>query len=372
MKIAILTRHAIANYGSLLQAFATEEIFRDLNTTPVIIDYIRTDETPENTTKVLLSKSQRWNKNVLTKAIYYIVQYPDHVIYGKRFREFQKQWLTLTKRTYSSSEELKKSKLTADIYCTGSDQVWGNIGSDRYDPTYFFNFVPEASKKISLAASLGYSELPDDIVPFYKKALDSYKEISVREKSAFALFSAITDTPIYQILDPTLMYERKRWEKKVEKIKEKNYVLLYQLNANKEMDRYAVEFAKRAGKTLIRVSPEFHNFARPGKFCYLPSPGKFLSLIKNADYMITDSFHGTAFAINFNTQFIDVFPKEKSTRNRSILELTGLMNRVLTDFNDFSFIENRIDFKRVNQVINEEREKSLSIIRKMIDWGRGV
>lgn len=85
---------------------------------------------------MLLSKSQRWNKNALTKAIYYIVQHPDHVIYGKKFRKFQKQWLSLTKRTYSSGEDLKKSKLTADIFCTGSDQVWGNIGMDRYDPVY--------------------------------------------------------------------------------------------------------------------------------------------------------------------------------------------------------------------------------------------
>lgn len=367
MKVAILTRHAIANYGSLLQAFATEEIFRDLNTTPVIVDYIRPDETPENTTKVLLSKSQRWNKNALTKAIYYIVQHPDHVIYGKKFRKFQKQWLSLTKRTYSSGEELKKSKLTADIFCTGSDQVWGNIGTDRYDPVYFLDFVSEPRKKISLAASLGYSELPDDLIQFYKKALDSYSEITVREQSAFSLFTGITNTTIHQVLDPTLLYERKRWEKKTERIKAKNYVLLYQLNANKEMDKYAAEFAKRAHKILIRVSPELHNFARPGKFCYLPSPGKFLSLIKNADYMITDSFHGTAFAINFNTQFIDVFPKEKSTRNRSILELTGLMDRVLTDYNDFSFIDNKIDFKRVNQLIDEERKKSLDIIKKMIE-----
>ena len=83
--------------------------------------------------------------------------------------------------------------------------------------------------------------------------------------------------------------------------------------------------------------------------------------------MITDSFHGTAFAINFNTQFIDILPGETKTRNQSILELTGLYDRVLNDYNDFSFIENKIDFSSANQKIADERIKSLNILKEMIE-----
>ena len=366
MKIAIITRHAITNYGSLLQTFATEEILRDLGVDVITIDYVRSDETPENATKLLLKKSKRWNKNAFTRAVYYLVQQPDHVFAGRRFRKFQKEWLSLSEKGYSSIDELKQDVLDADVFCTGSDQVWGNIGSEEYDPAYFLEFVPRTKKRISIAASLGISTLSDNAERYYKVALDSYYAITVREKSAFDLISDITTKEIHQILDPTLLYEKKRWEQKIESMNLNGYVLLYQLNANLKMDSYAENFAKKVGKTLLRVSPELHNGAKSGKFVFLPTPGQFLYLIKNADYMITDSFHGTAFAITFNTQFIDVFPPEKSTRNRSILELTGLMDRVLTSFDDYSFSEKRIDFTHVNEIIHDERIKSLDIIRNMI------
>ncbi len=365
MKAAIITRHAIANYGSLLQAFATEEIIRDIGVDPVIIDYVRTDERPENATKLLLKKSSKWGKNILTKGIYFIVQHPDHVLMGRAFRKFQKEWLTLTPDTYASFDELKNGKIMADIYCTGSDQVWGDIGTELYDPAYFLRFVPDNCKKISIAASMGYSTIPENVVLDYKKAFDSYYSITVREKNAEKLISGLTDIDVQQILDPTLLYKDTYWENKIEKLDYHDYVLLYQLNANPEMDRYAERFAKKCGKKLIRVSPELHNCLRPGKFVYLPTPGKFLALIKNADYMITDSFHGTAFAINFNTQFVDFFPKKKSSRNKSILELTGLMDRVVTDYNDYGYIEKKIDFAPVNRIIADERKKSLDIIQNM-------
>ena len=366
MKAAIITRHAISNYGSLLQAFATEEILRDMGIDPVTIDYIRTDERPENIPKLLLHNSTKWNKNLLTRGIYYLIQQPNHVMMGRAFRRFQKEWLTLTPDTYASFEELKQSGITADVYCTGSDQVWGDIANDLYDQAYFLRFVPDNCKKVSIAASMGYTTIPEEIVLNYKEALDSYHTITVREKSAAELLSGLTDVDVQQILDPTLLYEAVRWEKKTERSDLRNYVLLYQLNANPEMDYYAEQFAKKCGKKLVRVSPEYRNRLKSGKFVYLPTLGKFLALLKNADYMITDSLHGTAFAINFNIQFVEFFPKKKSTRNRSILELTGLMDRVVTDQNDYGYIEKKIDFTPVNRVIAAERKRSLEVIRKMI------
>ena len=157
------------------------------------------------------------------------------------------------------------------------------------------------------------------------------------------------------------------WSKLIKADIQKGYVLLYQLHSNPAMDSYAEEFAKKAGLKLIRLTPLFHRTFKSGKAVYLPDISSFLSYIKNADYMITDSFHGTAFAINFNTQFIDILPGETKTRNQSILELTGLYDRVLNDYNDFSFIENKIDFSSANQKIADERIKSLNILKEMIE-----
>lgn len=366
MKVYILTRHAICNYGSLLQSYATEQIFHQLGCEAVTLDYQREDERPKNVTKLLLAKSQRWNKNFLTKLIYYLVQYPDHVLMGWRFRKYQNEWLRLSEKMYSTVSEKELEELTADLFCTGSDQVWGEIGTEAYDPVYFWSGLAKGKKKISLAASLGYTELPVELIQFYKKELDSYFAITVREKDTVELLSQITQTSIYQCLDPTILLGRESWENLTVLVKEKDYVLLYQLNANQEMDDYAVRLAKRIGKKLVRVSPELHNLTKQGKFVYLPTPEYFLSLVKNADFMVTDSFHGTAFAIIFNTQFVDVFPNRKSNRNQSLLELTGLMNRVVTDYHDFSAVDRKIDFRLVNGIIEMERKKSMEILKARV------
>ena len=100
-------------------------------------------------------------------------------------------------------------------------------------------------------------------------------------------------------------------------------------------------------------------------FC--PKLSVFLSYIKNAKYMLTDSFHGTAFAINFNIQFLEILPNNKTgVRNQSILQLTGLQDRIVTDFNDFSMAEKRIDYIRVNKVLEEERVKSVEKLKDII------
>lgn len=119
-------------------------------------------------------------------------------------------------------------------------------------------------------------------------------------------------------------------------------MLLYQLNANHEMDEYAKQFADKAGLKLLRVSVEAHNCMRVGKFKLCLSPFKFLSYIANAEYMITDSFHGTAFAIMFNRQFVEVLPKEKIARNLSVLKQFGLEDRILNSLGDFSYINQKL------------------------------
>ena len=83
--------------------------------------------------------------------------------------------------------------------------------------------------------------------------------------------------------------------------------------------------------------------------------------------MITDSFHGTAFALNFNKQFIEILPNTKTgSRNQSILNLTGLADRIVTDYEDFSIANRKIDYVKVNNILQREREKSLNIIKKML------
>lgn len=358
MKVAIITRHAICNYGSFLQTYALQKEIDKLGHEAVIIDYIREDEEYHKRINVALKKSGKWNKNVLTRLVYKLSRYPETVLMEKKFASFRNNLLHMTK-LYTSLEELKQDKPQADVFCTGSDQVWGPISLDSYDPAYFLEFTKEQDTRIAYAASFGKKKFDEESRRFYKEALQKYDVISVRENSAVSVIRDLGIENVQQVLDPTLLLNAEEWSKLITKDIKGKYVLVYQIHANPAMDKYAEEFARRVKLPVLRVSFYLHQITRAGKLVYLPDVGTFLSYIKNATYMITDSFHGTAFAINFNTQFVNVVHDETATRNQSLLQLTGLTDRIITDKTDFSIINKKIDFEPVNAVIEQNRKESI-------------
>ena len=253
------------------------------------------------------------------------------------------------------------------MYMTGSDQVWGPVENGTYDSAYCLSFTDETDKKIAYAASFGRTEMTKDIEAFFQKWLSQYRHIGVREDSAVSLLNKMGIDSV-QVLDPTLLLDSAFWSKLAKPVREKNYVLVYQLHNDKRVGVYALRVAKSLGLPLIRVSTSFHQISREGKFVWCPDIGQFLSYIKNAACMITDSFHGTAFAINFNTPFVEVLPNNKTgTRNMSILKLTGLSDRILCDDKDITLAKQKIDYSRANQIIEEKRQDSLNVLKNMIE-----
>ena len=366
MKVAVITRHAITNYGSLLQAFATQQVIENLGHECEIIDYVREDESYTQHEKTLLARKPEWNRNPIKRAIYLALRQPESIASGKKFEAEQSKYLHLTKR-YTSTEALLEDKPIADVYITGSDQVWGPVENGTYDSSYCLSFNDEADKRIAYAASFGRTEMTEDNETFFKKWLSQYRHIGVREDSAVNILSSMGIDSV-QVLDPTLLLDSVFWSKIARPIKDKRYILVYQLHNDKRVGEYAAQVAKSFGLPLIRVSASFHQISREGKFVWCPDIGKFLSYIKKAECMITDSFHGTAFAINFNTPFVEVLPNNKTgTRNMSILKLTGLSDRILMDDNDITLAKQKINYSGANQIIEQKRKESLSMLKNMIE-----
>ena len=365
MKTSVITRHAISNYGSLLQTIATQRLIEGLGHSCEIIDYIRRDETYRDQEKTLL-KGKTYNTSFLKRSAYLALRQPESIAAGKHFEKMQKQYLHLTKR-YSSLAELEQDRPRSDIYMTGSDQTWGPVMDGSYDSAYCLSFTGDKDRRVAFAASFGRTKFTPEIEAYYKKYLSRYEAISVREDSAVQLLNA-WGIEAKQVLDPTFVVERTVWERLVKPIKlqSKKYILVYQIEHNRKMDEYAKKAAKRAKLPLVRVSAYLHQITRGGRFVYCPDVGEFLSYIKNAACLITDSFHGTAFALNFNTSFVEVLPGETSTRNMSILRLTGLTDRVLQNDSDFDLAMRPIDFTYANRVLAEKRGESLSVLKEML------
>lgn len=365
MDIKVITRHAPSNYGSLLQSIATIKIIERLGHKCEIINYIRNDERGLRAITTPLKNKKEWSGNIIKRIAYILLRYPEESIAERKFDKMRSKYLKLTERCTNISE---LSELNADTFMTGSDQVWGPTLNGKYDEAYFLSFVKNASK-VAYAASFGRTEFTDKTKTEYKKLLSKYDAIAVREDSAVQLLMDMNVNCIGQVLDPTLLLTGEEWEKYVDdnnKIKGE-YVLVYQLHNNPVLSDYAIKFAKSYNLPLYRVSPTFHQFRRGGKFLYLPDIGHFLSYIKNCKYFITDSFHGTAFALNFNKQFFEILPNNKTgSRNQSILRLTGLENRIIYDFDDFSLVDDNIDYDKVNSIISNERVKSIKILKDLL------
>lgn len=366
MRIAVITRHAITNYGSLLQAFATQQVLENMGHTCEIIDYIREDEHYHNLEKTLVSQKDNWSNNPIKKIAYLAIRQPESLLSGRRFENEQRKWLHLTKR-YTSIEQLTKDKPRADIYLTGSDQVWGPVANGTLDKSYFLAFTSEHDKRIAYAASFGRTDFSMENEKFYKETLKKYSHISVREDSALKIINSYGMDSV-QVIDPTLLLDSKFWRKYTHAIKPSKYILLYQLHNDKRLGAYAKKVAAEMNLPLIRISPSLHQIIREGRLIWCPSIRTFLSYIMNATCMITDSFHGTAFAINFNIPFVEVLPNNgTTTRNISILKMTRLSEQILLNDNDIECAKRVIDFQNVNNILKHKRAESISILKRMIE-----
>ncbi len=363
MDVKVITRHAPSNYGSLLQSIATIRKIESLGHKCKIIDYLREDESGLNIILTPLKQKQGWNNNIAKKLIYIALRYPGEYLAERKFNKMRLKYLKMTERC-KTVEEL--DSLNADIFMTGSDQVWGPTLNGNYDEAYFLSFVGDKAKKVAYAASFGRTDFSRDIISAYKKMFSTYNAIAVRESSAVETLNDMDVPCVGQVLDPTLLLNGEQWSEYIDKEIDEKYVLVYQLHNNSDLSNYAKQFAEKVGLPLLRISPSMHQFNRGGKFVYLPNMGEFLSYIKNCTYFITDSFHGTAFALNFNRQFIEILPNNSTgSRNLSILKLTGLEDRIVRDYSDFSIVDRVIDYIPVNKILETERVKSMAILKNL-------
>ena len=369
-KIAIITLHRVRNYGSVLQTYATQKVLSDLNTDPVIIDYYRKDQKKEDLLDNTINISGVFNRNFLTRIIGKIVLKKTIDNQLRVYSSFLDNNIKLTDKKYYSFNELEENPPVADIYLTGSDQVWNSTWNKGIDKAYFLEFVPKGKRRVAYAASIGKEKLDEEEKEITKEMLEKYEFIGVRESSAKEIINDLgIKKNVEHVLDPTLLLNKKEWEKFEVDIPEKgkDYILVYQLNSrNKEFDRYVKNLSKNKKIKVIRVSNQGYQKIKYGKFKNCPTVEEFISYFINAKYIVTDSFHATAFAINFNKQFVDIFPPKFSKRLQSILDLTGLQDRKIEDFNNFDIIEKKIDYTKVNKIMEDERKKSIEFLKKEI------
>ncbi len=358
MQIDIITLHAVQNYGSALQAFATQEIFKEHGCDIKIINYVRENVKPENVLNT-------WSKGNPIKAA---IMLPTVLRWKTVFIKFIQENLNISDMVYTTPEDFEKYPLTADAYCTGSDQVWNSKWNNGVLSCLYLDFVPSSCYKFSFAASFGQDKLSNEEINDTKDYIDEYNMLSVRESSAKEIFkNQYGRSDAIHIVDPTLCVDGDFWRKysTKRKIKE-DYILIYNLNRSKEFDNYAKKLSQKAGLKLVRFCTRYDQFYRSGKSMLVPEVFDFISLIDNAKYVLTDSFHATAFSMNLRTEPICVYPKEFGGRLDSLLTLTDSLQRRVKSFQDFDVINRSVDFDKVASILEVERKKANDFIDEVI------
>lgn len=366
-KVELITLQRVPNYGSVLQAYATQKIIEKNGLECEIINYFPKRMTISAMLRRIKNKNKKLKKSLLLRTVARIIIFPSYIKRFLRFNSFYKN-LNMTDIEYHSNDELKKNPPNADIYCTGSDQVWNSEWNEEIDCAMFLDFVPNSKKKIAISASFGKIKLDDNEVEKTRIMLEKYSRISLREKSGVDILKNIGMMNSESILDPTLLLTKEEWNIIAsKKFKNEKYILVYNLNRNSKIDKYASNLSKKTGIKIKYLSYQMHEFYKKGKMYCSPTVEDFLSLIKNAEYVITDSFHGTAFSLNFEKEFVIVYPQKYSTRIQSILELLNLKNRVAKDAYDMDLCEKKIDYEKVRKKLSKERRKSLLWIKESLN-----
>ncbi len=359
-RISIITLHFIRNYGSLLQTYATQYKFEKMGYKAEIIDYVRPNARSKESVKMELANKQYGN-NILKKVMFLGVKMIENHFRGRVCTNFLKKYVHLS-RPYDNYTDICATPPKADIYCTGSDQTWNSEYNGGILPAYYLGFLPSEAKRIGYAVSIGMHSIPQDEREQIKSYICHYNAISVREASAKALLEELGASHVEHVLDPTLVLNRDDWKPLIAKrlVKEK-YILIYKLNNNSTLEAYAKQIASRTGYRIVRITYYLSNLIHGGKCFFCPEVSGFLSLIDNAEYVLTDSFHCTAFSLNFHKEFYVFYPEKYSTRLQSILELTATEHRVVKELND---CPEKIDYVHVESVLNLERDKVTSFIEE--------
>lgn len=371
-KVGVITLHNSPNYGSCLQTYATQVVLTRVGADTEIIDYYRKDAIPENEVNRALN-GQLVKKMPIFKVpgVKQIAKIPVSRMVARRrapLDEFRHSKLALTERSYYSADELDANSPAADIYCTGSDQVWNSIWNNGFDRAFYLSFAPEGKKKIAYAASIGKAALEDWEAEPMRKALSSYSCISVREQEAADLLDSIGVHGAVPVIDPTLMLNRDDWEAIADGwISPEPYILVYQLNRNAEFDSYVQKVAKKTGLKVMRIAYGVHEKRSGENAVICPSVGRFLSLFLGAEIVITDSFHGTAYSVNLGKKFVAISPGRFNGRIANLLAMTGLEDHWLQSFKNLELAEASFNHDSVKNALDSKRREAIVFLDNAVN-----
>lgn len=382
-KIGVCACYDQKNYGSMLQVLATVIKIEELGYDYEIIRYSR-KLTPDLFVRSLsripeklrfkVEQDKKKRKFASIEGLTQKIQQRNNCF--KAFCENKFQKLSPVYDTYS---DLQKAASQYSAVLVGSDQLWRPEGYS----TGFYNlmFVPDEVPKIAYATSFGVSQIPESKTKIAKQFLRRMDHISVRELRAAEMIKELIGRNVPTVVDPTLLFTGEEWNGILpqKKVVADKYIFCYLLGSNPQHRLWANELKKKTGYKIVTI-PYLDEFVEGdtafGDYqIFDAGPAEFVNLIRNAEYICTDSFHGSVFSILNHKQFItfnrfsDESKNSRNSRIESLLKQTDLQSRRMTRIGQKvdEVIMAPIDYEQVEKNLTGMRDKSVNYLKKSLN-----
>ncbi len=364
MHIKTITCHDVYNHGASLQAYALQTYLSSLGHDVEIIDY--KPDYLSNHYKLWSVSNPVFDKPVV-KQLYLLAKIPGRLIAllrKRKFDEFTQKYLRLTPHRYHSNEELKANPPKANLYIAGSDQIWNTLFQNGRDAAFYLNFASKGTKRVAYAASFATKDVVEAYKPFVCEMLQGFDSISLRERISLPLLESLGRNDGVAVCDPVFLLSREQWDKilPTSSIEEK-YLLVYDTEQSNKIRDIALSIAKERRLKIFNVSCFRKSYV--DKNFLASSPIDFVQLIRDAEFVVSNSFHATAFSLIFHQDFCVVNRSEAiNERMLSLLEQYGLQDKLVTD--NLERLSTPIDYSKVQSKIEQDIEDSKQYLRNAI------
>lgn len=351
-KVQLVTLHSQNNnFGSVLQAYALYRYTSKLGYDVEVLNY-----------RPYYSNGSINLKARIKKIIVNTMFLPHYLLRNYRFNKFIKQEKQTKK--FTSYDELIKNHPEADIYMIGSDQVWNTSFLCGRDLTYYLKYT-DSENKMSYGASMGRIVGSQEEVSKLVESTKEFRFISLREKKSAIQFQQSGRADTRYVLDPVFLLNYLDYTKlHVNNIQcDDDYILAYVIHKDDFISQVIEAISKKIGKKVIQVGG-FASKCNYDSFPRSAGPREFLSLLEKASFVITSSFHGTAFSHIYQKQFAVVMPSSNTLRIENIIETAGTIDRVVNKISDIDKILSQdIDYNKVNLKLNKKIEDSREYLK---------
>tara|TARA_B110000037_G_C17119992_1_gene505399 strand:+ start:676 stop:1782 length:1107 start_codon:yes stop_codon:yes gene_type:complete len=367
MKIGLLTIFKSTNYGAVLQAYATKKAFSKYGEVKLInynTSYL------SNTFKLL-----RFNFSVhgIKMLVHDLLRLPYSLSLFYKFKVFIRNNLSPTKPFTQKELAHGKAKEFKVLVC-GSDQIWNPdvVNKDgEFDATYYLSFGTKEQKKISFASSIGHHIFTTKEKAIVKDVLNDFSNISIREKDGVAKIKEVfPNRKVAHINDPTLLLSKEEWLETFHIQEDKNaedYILVYSVPHSDLMKKAVKYFSEKFKIKVVSIDKMLLSFTKTDKQVRNAGPKEFLKLFADAKFVITDSFHGTCFSVNFAKPFVTISPGKKSNRISSLLSILELEQHLVSSEKEFESIAPSLDYKTAHVALENIRKESKQFIKEAME-----